>query len=162
MAKFPRAPLTYEQLKALARHIADFVDREEVSCPEAILQRDGVLENAPELLEILFGRVGYYQCPDFNDKVDEYLPSGAANAVPYVMRSDHGVVVAGTKVAVWRTEHSGIKVRVFVRDVIERMGKSSPRLLGKRMDDTIIFDYAGAQAWYIADVEPPREGSKPL
>lgn len=33
MAKFPRAPLTYEQLKALARHITDFVDREEVSCP---------------------------------------------------------------------------------------------------------------------------------
>lgn len=78
------------------------------------------------------------------------------------MRSHHGIVRAGTHVAVWRCEHSGIKVRVFVRDVIERMGKSSPRLLGKQVDDTIIFDYASAQAWHIAGVEKPREGSKPL
>ena len=162
MAKFPRAPLTYTQLKTLAKHIVDFIDHEEVSCAEAIVQRDSVMENAPLLLEALFNSVGYYQDPEFNEELDGYLASGYQNAVPYVMRSTHGAVIEGTKVLVWRTEHSGIKVRVFVSDVIERMGKSSPRLLGKRMDDTIIFDYAGAQAWHIADVEPPREGSKPL
>lgn len=162
MAKFPRAPLSYEKLKELEVLLTDFVDSEEVSCSEAVYQRDDIAEKMPDLLEALFERVGYHRGPGDFDGLEEIDLVGASKAVPYVMRSNHGSVLAGTKASVWRTENGMIKARVFVRDVIERLGASSPRFLGKGLLDTIIFDYASAWHWHIEGVEQPREGSKPL
>lgn len=57
----PRIPCSLDSLDKLERIVVRFIDGHRISCPEAIVQKDGVLMDAAEFIENLAKVVGYYR-----------------------------------------------------------------------------------------------------
>lgn len=57
----PRIPVSIDSLEKLERLVVRFIDGHRISCPEAIVQKDGVLMDAAEFIENLAKIVGYYR-----------------------------------------------------------------------------------------------------
>ena len=50
--------------KELYLIVKDFIEEQEITCPETIAQSDRVIENAYDLIEKLCDVVGYYEDPN--------------------------------------------------------------------------------------------------
>lgn len=53
--------------KSLEKIVKDFIEEQEITCPECIYQTDGVIENAYEFIEKLCDVVGYHEEEDEED-----------------------------------------------------------------------------------------------
>ncbi len=61
---------TQEELLELWTKCQNFIEKQTISCPEAISQNDWVITNADDFIEEICNTVGYYDYPeDLDDDV---------------------------------------------------------------------------------------------